>query len=530
MNTKADLVLSNGTILTMDSAIPMVSAVAVVGNKIAWLGDQQHIQSWVGPNTQVIDLKGAFVHPGFIDSHAHIFYTGHTKKLQINLTSTQSKDEILKLVREKTKEAKRGEWIFGYGWDEHVWPEIEYPSAKDLDDFSPNNPIFLRRIDTHLSWVNTVALKLAHIDKSTPDPVGGKIYHDKEGNPTGILVDAASRAVYDVIPPYTPEQALDLVQHAFQEAVQKGVTSIHNAATFDYDLAVFKYLAAQNKLPVRVHAMLAVLSKNTPLEGLKPESFGPFLEVRCLKMFMDGALGSRGAKMKSEYHDDPGNTGLQLWQDTDLLKVLDYAKKMGFQVGTHAIGDFANYQILNAYEKIGVKGLRWRVEHVQVLDKKDMNRFASLGVIASMQPLHLSADMHWFESRVGLERSQQGAFLWRSLIDSGAIIAGGSDSPVVDINPLWGIYSAITRKDLKGLPKEGWFPKEVVTREEALKMYTINGAYAAFRENELGSITVGKLADIVVLPDNILTCEPEKLIDMKVLYTIIDGKIVYEVR
>jgi predicted amidohydrolase YtcJ len=273
--------------------------------------------------------------------------------------------------------------------------------------------------------------------------------------------------------------------------------------------------------------MLAITSKDTSYKDWKPTSYGPFLEVRCLKLFMDGALGSRGAKMIHDYQDDPGNSGLLIWEQEELLPILKFAKDAGFQVGTHAIGDLAVRLLLDAYEKIGVNDLRWRIEHVQLLDKDDLKRFKKLGVIAAMQPLHLSADLEWCEARVGKERAEQCAFMWRDLLDAGALIAGGSDAPVVEINPLWGIYTAITRQDLQGEPKGGWNPAQRVSPEEALRMYTKDAAYAGFREETLGTITVGKLADLVVLPENILTCDPKKLIDMQVLYTIVDGKIVY---
>jgi predicted amidohydrolase YtcJ len=434
-------------------------------------------------------------------------------------------------VKKKAQELKSGDWILGAGWDEDRWPEPKLPSAADLDAVAPHHPVFLSRIDTHAAWVNSLALKLAQIDRSTPDREGGKIYRNPQGDPTGILLDIAMQQIYDILPHPTLEETVEITQKILHDCLRKGITSIHNAATFENDLNVFKTLAHRQTLPLRVYAMVVMpdqLGESFLKNGM--QNYGPFFEVRCIKLFIDGAMGSRGAALMEPYCDDPGNKGLLLWDEKTLLPILKQAKEKGFQVAIHAIGDLGAHLVLNAYEKIGVQGLRWRMEHAQLLKPEDIERFHSLGIIAAIQPMHATEDMRWIADRIGEERCKKGAFLWRSFLDHGIVLTGGSDAPVVDDNPLWGIYAAITRQDFEGNPKEGWYPDQRMTPLEALQMYTINAAYAAYREKELGSIKQGKLADLVVLPKNLLTCDPKDLIDMQVLYTIINGKVGYQTK
>lgn len=524
-----DLLLTNGHFITLDDNLPEATSCAILQGNIAWVGKESDAGKFIGPNTKVLDLKSAYVYPGFIDSHAHIFYTGHTKNYQLNLNATKDKASVLEKVREWVQLASPGEWIMGIGWDEHNWPDPIHPTCHDLDNVSPNNPVFLRRVDTHAVWVNSAVLKLAGIDQTTPDVEGGKVYRDKYGKPTGILLDKAIKLIYPFMPHLGLDETVKVTQGALQDALQKGITMIHNAATFSDELEAYKALAASHALDVRIYAMMVVPSDEAEkfLQS-GPVKISPFLEVRCLKFFMDGAMGSRGSSLLAPYEDDAENHGLLIWQPEDLIAKLKRAKENGFQVAIHAIGDRANHEVLNAYEEVGIENLRWRIEHAQLLSPSDVPRFSALQVISSMQPLHLVADMPWIEVRLGSLRAKNGAFLWRSLLDSGARIAGGSDAPVVDINPLLGIYAAITRQDLDGNPKEGWCKEERVTPLQALRMYTIDAAYACFREHELGTITPGKLADLVVLPGNILKIDPQALLDMSVLYTIVNGKIKYQ--
>ncbi len=524
----ADLLLVNGHFITLDPGISQAEILAIKDGKILGLGSKIDLEVWRGEKTRVFDLEGAYAYPGFIDSHAHIIYTGMAKQA-LQLAGIKSKKQVLDLLKEECQYTPEGKWIWGIGWDEHLWKDDPtFPTLGELSEAAPNNPVILQRCDTHLITVNQYALQLAKINANTPDVEGGKIYRDKNGNPTGALSDGAMNAIFNLIPPLTPEENLKMTKIVLQECLKNGITSIHNASTYGDDYQAFKLLALTNQLDVRIYIMATVNGKfeNTIFEN-GPQNFGPFLEMRCLKIFLDGALGSRGAALIEPYSDDPDNYGNLIWKKKELWKMLQDAKDMGFQVAAHVIGDKASKFLLDAYEGTGCHGLRWRAEHAQTLDPADIPRFGALGVIAAVQPLHFTEDMQWMESRLGLKRIEMEAFPWRSMIDSGAVLAGGSDAPVVDINPLWGIYAAITRQDRNGQPVNGWTPEQRMTAMEALQAYTINGAYASFRENELGTLSVGKLADIVVLPENILTCDPKKLIDMKVLHTVVNGIIKY---
>lgn len=523
---EADLVLKNGTVITMDESIPEASAVAVKGDRIIWVGNTTEADIWIGKKTRVLDLDGGFVYPGLIESHAHIVGLGQTRSI-LDLVGTTDKATIAKKVQDRAKKTSKRAWILGRGWDQNDWVIKEFPTAADLDSATPNHPVCLGRIDGHAVWVNSEAMKLAGITSSTKDPDGGKIHRDAQGNPTGILVDAATSLVEHVISPPSHEDLIRFTRTALNEAARKGITMIQDAGSSKEALDAFRELASAGQLPVRIYSLVSYGSPFTESYlNQGPANYGPYLDVRALKLYMDGALGSRGAALLEPYTDDPKNSGLLLMQQDKLMEVLQRAHKSGIQVGIHAIGDRANRMVLDAYEKIGVQGLRWRIEHVQVLAPSDIPRLAKLDVIASMQPTHATSDGPWATDRLGPERVK-GAYAWRSLLDRKTIIAGGSDAPVEDINPLWGIYAAITRQDHQGKPEDGWHPEQLVTRNEALRMFTVDATYAAFREKELGSIRTGKLADFVVLPENLLTCDPKKLIDMKVRYTITGGKIRY---
>lgn len=520
----ADLVLKNGAVITMEASQPKATAIAIGADRIVWIGESSKAQKWIGPNTKVIDLQGAFVYPGFIDSHAHVAGLGDSRT-KLDLVGTADKQSIVKMVQQAALTTAKGEWIRGRGWDQNDWPEKKFPTAADLDAVSSDNPVVLLRVDGHAHWVNTAALRLAGITKETKDPEGGLIERDPEGNPTGVLVDNAMDILDTAVPALTQQQVQSRIQIALQEAARKGLTMIHDAGESETQIEAFKALAASGGLPVRVYGMIGLPDPyGETLVKTGPKNYGPFYELRCVKLYQDGALGSRGAALLAPYSDDPGNSGLMRMTEEQLLSMLLLAKQNGFQVGVHAIGDRANRLVLDSYSKMNVDGLRWRIEHAQVLSQPDIPRLALWGVIASMQPTHATSDMPWAEDRVGPDRIK-GAYAWQSLLQHKTVIAGGSDAPVEDINPLWGIYSAITRQDHDGNPKGGWHPEQKVSREEALRMFTIDGAYASFHEKDLGSLKVGKLADLTVLPENLLTCDPKDMINMKVLYTIVGGKI-----
>lgn len=528
----ADLVLHNATCITMDATRPEASAIAIRGERIVWVGDQKERHDWIGPKTIVVDLQGAYVYPGFIDSHAHICYSGQRKLFQLDLSYAKDKKQAVELVQKKAATLKKGEWLIGYGWDEECWPEKSYLRAQELDIASPNNPVLLWRVDTHLASVNSLAMKMAGITKETEEPQGGQggiIERDSQGAPTGILIEKAVALVYPFLPSDTEEETSRCIIYFLQEAVQKGITMIHEPSLSDMEYEVFTSLATKNALPLRVYGMVQMPSTlGQKMLERGPHIVNPFFEVRCLKFFMDGAMGARSAALLAPYSDQKENSGLLIWNREELLPLLKQAKEQKFQVASHAIGDRAVQFTLDAYEAVSANRSRWRIEHAQLTSRKEIARFKALGVIASMQPMHIVTDMPWFEARVGKSRLEEGGFALKSLLESGVVLAGGSDAPIADINPLLGIYAAITRQDFAGNPPLCWYPKERISRWEALSLYTMNGAYAAFRENDLGSITCGKLADLVILPENLLTCNPKALLSMQVLYTIVNGKIAYQ--
>jgi len=524
----ADLVLTGGTIVTMDASMPSAEAIAIRGDKIVWLGKNAESSHWIGKSTQVIDLKGASVFPGLIDSHAHITSLG-TSHVTIDLVGTTDLESVLTKVRERAAASGGSDWVQGRGWDQNDWPEKKFPTAADLDGVSNGHPVFLERIDGHAAWVNSAAMQLAGLSAATKDPEGGKLLRDEQGNPTGILVDNAVELVASKMKALSKQEIIERTKLAAQDALSKGITMIQDAGSSQGDIEAWREMVEKNELPVRIYSMVWMPSDfgEAYLKG-GPKNYGTYLDVRSLKLILDGAMGSRGAAMLEPYVDDPGNKGLLMWKEPDMMRVLKAAKSAGIQVCIHAIGNRANRMVLDAYEKIGVKGLRWRIEHAQLLSPQDIPRFAQLDVIASMQPTHATSDMPWYADRVGQERTKAGAYVWRNLLNYKTIIAGGSDAPVEDINPIWGLYSAITREDHDGKPEGGWLPEQIVTREEALRMFTVDAAYAAFREKDLGTLTAGKLADMIVMPENLMTCEPKAMITMRPLYTIVGGKIRYQ--
>lgn len=519
-----DTLLINGRFTTLDEATPECEAIAIDEGKIVWMGTNKEATSFKSP--EVIDLKGAYGYPGFIDSHIHVLYSGIIQK-SLRLEGCKNHEGVIERLRSQVEQTNAEEWILGFGWDDCSWPKESKLHASLLDKVSPKNPVVLQRSDTHLLWVNSRALEEAGIDEKTPDPAGGKIVRDENGRPTGVLIDTASYLVRAVMPDLDVDRAVLLTLEMLEECAKNGITMVHDASTVQTNFEAFKSLAASGSLPIRVYAMTTIKPDMKIEEIKEPELHSPFFETRCLKFFIDGSLGSRGAALLEPYDDDP-HDGLLLWNQDDLIAMIQLAKEKGFQVAAHAIGDKANQFILDAYEAVQPQGKRFRVEHAQLIDPKDIPRFKKLGVIAAMQPLHAMTDMVWIESRIGQKRSNEKAFLWKSLMNAGATLSGGSDAPVVNLNPLWGIYAATTRQNIDGEPEEGWIPHERISRIDALKMYTINGAYASFHEQDLGSLSVGKWADIVIYPEDILNCDSKKLLILPVLYTFVNGRAVYK--
>ena len=542
----ADLVLMNGKIITVDDSGPEAKAVAVRGDTIWALGSKYEIEKLIGDNTQVIDLKGASAYPGFIDSHAHLLGIGGAA-LNLDLTKAKNWDEIIFQVAEAVQKARPGDWILGRGWHQEKWdpvpePNVEgYPLHDVLSQASPYNPVVLTHASGHALFANAKAMKIAGIDTSTPDPEGGKIVRDSLGNAIGVFEETAEDLITTKLDEYLNSRSAEMIREeelkkiklASEECLSKGITTLHDAGESFKSIDLFKELAGKSELDLRLYVMIGEPNKELKkrINDYKMVGYGNnFLTVRSIKKYIDGALGSRGAWMLEPYDDLPDHTGLNVTPLSDIKETAKIAIENGFQLCTHAIGDRGNREILNLYanafkENSGKKDLRWRIEHAQHLSKEDIPRFAKLGVIAAMQAVHCTSDAVFVPKRIGDTRAEEGAYVWRKLIDSGAVICNGTDAPVEDVDPIPCFYAAVTRRLSDGTE---FYPEQKMTRMEALKSYTINGAYAAFEENIKGSLRKGKLADITVLSNDLLTCGDEEILNTKVLYTIVGGKIKYQ--
>ncbi|MFO7693187.1 MAG: amidohydrolase [Vicinamibacterales bacterium] len=542
----ATLVIQNGRIVTVDDATPEVRALAVRGDTIAALGTEEEIKAYIGPATQVIDLKGALAVPGLIDSHGHFNGIGQAK-LGLELMATTSWDEIVAIVGEAVKKAKPGEWIVGRGWHQEKWttrpePSVEgFPTHASLDRVSPDNPVVLTHASGHASFANAKAMALAGVTRTTPNPAGGEILKDARGEPIGVLRESASglvgRARAASRAKMTDEEreaeALRVIELANQECLSKGITSFHTAGESFSMVDRFKRVIENGQLGVRLYVMLG--ESNARLkEGLaryRTIGFGNnHLTVRAVKAYMDGALGSRGAWLLEPYADLPGHTGLNSTPAAELRETAELAIANGYQLCIHAIGDRANREVLDLYQATfkahpEVRDLRWRDEHTQHLHPEDVPRYGELGVIAAMQGIHCTSDAPYVLARLGPKRAEEGAYVWRKLMKTGAVIANGTDAPVEDVDPIRNLYATATRKLTDGTV---FFGDQKMTRMEALKSYTINGAFAAFEEGIKGSLTPGKLADVTVLSKDILTVPDDEILSAQVLYTIVGGKVLYE--
>jgi hypothetical protein len=524
----ADLAIVNAHVYTVDPRRPSASAIAVRGNKILAVADD--VSSFIGPSTRRIDARGRAVVPGFIDSHGHMAALGASLE-NLDLRGIQSEDEIRRKVEQAAKSRQPGEWILGRGWDQNLWPSKQFPTKESIDAAAPHNPVVLTRVDGHAIWANTPVLALADVNAVTPDPPGGRIVRNASGKPTGVFIDRAMSLIAPKIPVPTPAQLQAQLERAAQVCVRDGLTTVHDAGIDAATLDAYRALIAAGRLPIRIYAMILVresadLWKTYQSRG--PE-IGDFLTVRSLKLFADGALGSRGAALLEPYSDDPGNTGLLMLSREFIESTARDAVAHGFQVNTHAIGDRANRTVLQAYAAAlggGHNDKRFRVEHAQVVAPEDFNRFRDNSIVASMQPTHATSDMPWAAARLGPRRIL-GANAWQTLHKLGVHIAFGSDFPVEDPNPIWGFYSAITRQDHNGNPAGGWFPDQRFTRAEALRSWTVEGAYAAFEEDRKGSLAPGKLADFVMLSDDIMQIAPAAVWKAHVVMTVVDGKIAF---
>lgn len=532
-NSPADLALINGDIYTVDSAHPRAQAIAIRGEKIEAVGTTEEIRALVGPKTRVIDLHGRFAMPGFNDAHTHLASAG-MKKLNVDIEGAKSLADFQNRIRAALKNYKPGEWITGSGWDHTLWPEKRFPTRWDLDAVSKNHPMMLGRVDGHVAVVNSRALEIAGITKSTADPASGHIVRDeKTGEPNGMLEeDAAMSLVSRHIPPPRPERRRRGIELALADAVSHGVTSIQDYSTWD-DFLIYRELKTEGKLPLRITEWLTFTEPLAKLEEERREggTTDPWLKTGALKAFMDGSLGSRTAAMLAPYSDDLSTSGILRMQPAELNRMSIERDKAGFQLNFHAIGDKANRVALDAFAAVlaanGPRDRRDRVEHAQIVAPEDFARFAKLRVIASMQPVHLLDDERWAGERIGPERSK-GAYGWNTMRKDGVRLAFGTDYPVEAVNPLRGIYACVTRELPEGGPAGGWEPQEKLPRDVCIYDYTVGSAYGEFEEDRKGELKAGMFADIVVYPTDIMRMAPHELMTTPVDVTITGGRVVYE--
>jgi predicted amidohydrolase YtcJ len=536
----ADLVLRDGKVVTVDSAFSIHEAVAIRQDQIVFVGADVDVENLIGPQTQVIDLDGALITPGMVDAHGHPFNLGNDDEDEyFSVRGSRSWQEVIDRVATKVATMEAEEWLIGGGWYQDDWEDNTIPVHDGLSAVSADNPVFLYRRGGNSAFVNQKALEIAGITKDTPDPYGGVIGRKPNGEPSGFLVNMGNNLVKDHFPPPDKpfEWYVEVYQRAASRANEVGLTGWHDAGIGPTYIDAYKALVDRDALTVRTNAMLQN-PRDGDLESYFREhrvlDYGgdQMFQVRSIKVFFDGALGSRGAAFFEDYEDDPGNTGVFEIRPEHLYDVSVAALKTGMQVCPHSIGPRANATFLDQVERalieVPVEDHRFRSEHAEVIRRGDISRFADLGVVASIQPIHHTSDMELLVDRLGESRTNAMASPWRALIDSGSVIACGSDFTIYSHNPLTGFHAAVTRQLDDGTPEAGWQPEQSMTREEALKCYTLWPAYAAFWEGVVGSIEVGKLADLTAFDRDIMTIPEDEILDTNVLYTIVGGKVVYE--
>ena len=479
------------------------------------------------PSARVVDYGDATILPGLTDAHGHLYGLGLS--LDTVPLYAASVDEVVARVKERAARAAPGDWILGRGWDQNRWPGKQFPTASVLDAAVPDHPVWLRRVDGHAGWANSAAMRAAGVTAATKDPEGGRIIRDANGNPTGVFVDAAESLIDSKTPPPSFALRKQRVLAAAQTIAKNGLTEMHDAGADGETILAVRELIDEKRFPIRVYVMVGDDARllDTWFRQGPLIDYGGRLTVRSVKLYADGALGSRGAALLAPYSDDPGNTGLLVSTQAHLADVAKRARAAGFQVNTHAIGDRGVRNVFDAYESAGATPAdRFRIEHFQVVAPSDFPRLAKSGIIASMQPTHATSDMYWAEDRVGPERIK-GAYAWRTVLDSGARLALGSDFPVEAVNPFFGIYAAVTRQDQKGWPPGGWYPTQKLTLAEAVRGFTLDAAFAAFEETSRGTIEPGRLADFTIVDGDFYATSPADLFKAKVRMTVVGGEVVY---
>lgn len=528
----ADLIVTNARVYTADNTHPMAEAFAVRASRIVFIGSSREALALKGTSTRVVDANGRTIIPGMVDAHAHLGNFALSLR-NVDLTGTRSYDEVIARVVERSKKVAKGAWIEGRGWDQNDWGDTRFPTHEKLSAALPDNPVVLTRIDGHAVLANAAAMRAANVTASSTDPSGGRILRDASNNPTGVLIDNAQSLATRAVPAPRGDEVRGAVKDAVTELHRWGLTGMHDAGASRPQIELYESMSKAGELEIRLDAMIsddsAAISHFFAM-GPRSALYDGRMWVRSVKLYADGALGSRGAALLEPYSDDPNNSGLLVSPPAHIRDVAERALKAGFQVNTHAIGDRGNRIVLDAYEAalkaVPTADHRFRVEHAQIIAPDDIPRFAQLGVIPSMQASHQTSDMYWAEKRIGQTRLL-GAYAWQSLIASGVVIPNGSDAPVEQINPLISFHASVSRQDANNWPAGGWFADQKMSREDGLRSMTLWPAYAAFQEKDLGSLTIGKFADFVILDQDIMRVPSELILRTNVMNTYVGGKEVY---
>jgi predicted amidohydrolase YtcJ len=531
----ADMIIINGVVHTMDPSRPVAEALAIHGNSIVAVGKNDEIKKLAGGSTRTIDAKKRLVLPGFNDAHVH-FLGGGFQLSSVDLRDANTPSEFAERIRQFATNFPSGRWVTGGDWDHERWSDAKLPTKDLIDRFTPNTPVFVSRLDGHMALANSLALKLAGVNRQTLDPPGGVIVRDSNGEPTGILKDAAQSFVWKVIPPASFEEKLAAARAATDYAATLGVTSVQDMSAGS-DVGVYQSLMDRGELKTRIYAVAPLPAwERLARTGVRAHFGSEMLRVGGLKGFADGSLGSTTALFYEPYRDAPATSGIasdEMYPEGSMLKRVHDADRAGLQILIHAIGDRANDLILSIFEQVerenGARDRRFRIEHAQHLRAQDIPRFARDKVIASMQPYHAIDDGRWAEKRIGRDRAKT-TYAFRSLLDAGVMLAFGTDWTVAPLDPILSVYGAVTRRTIDGKNPKGWVPEQKISVEEAVRAYTAGSAYAEFQDHVKGTVTPGKLADLVILSDDIFKIEPKEIEKVKVLMTIVDGRVVYEVR